>query len=91
MAAKPLLIYDLPKLIQFAQVIINFTILAWYVLHNKETLYYIKHALYKLEKIKKTFQQYGLLTPSYIHQSLTILSFMQSATLFSIFRILVIQ
>ena len=32
--------------------------LAQYVLHDEETLYYIKHALYKLKKTKIAFKQY---------------------------------
>ena len=57
MAATPLLIHDAAKAIQYNWAILNFTILAQYVLHDKETLHYIKHKLYKLEK-KLTFEQY---------------------------------
>ena len=58
MAATPLLIHDAPEAIQFAQAILDFTILARYVLHDEKTLCYIKHALYKLEKTKIAFEQY---------------------------------
>ena len=58
MAATPLLIYDAPKAIQCAQAILNFTMLAQYVLHDEETLRYIEHALYRLEKTKIAFEQH---------------------------------
>ena len=56
MATTPLLIYDAPKAIQYAQAILDFTILAHYVLHDDKTLCYMKHTLYKLEKIKIAFE-----------------------------------
>ena len=34
---------------------------AQYVLHDKETLYYIEHALYRLQKTKTAFEQYRLI------------------------------
>ena len=58
MAATPLFIYDALKAIQYAQAILDFTMLAQYVLHDKETLRYMEHALYKLEKIKIAFEQH---------------------------------
>ena len=56
MAATPLLIYDITKAIQFARAILNFTTLTQYVLHDEETLRYIEHVLYKLEKTKIAFE-----------------------------------
>ena len=53
----PLLIYNALKTIQCAQAILNFTMLAQYVLHDEETLRYIEHALYRLEKTKIAFEQ----------------------------------
>lgn len=51
-----LLIYDALKIIQYACVILNFIILAQYILHDNKTLCYIDHKLYKLEKIKIAFK-----------------------------------
>ena len=56
MATKLLLVYDAPEAIQYAQAILDFTMLAQYVLHNDKTLCYIKHALYKLENTKILFE-----------------------------------
>lgn len=36
----------------------QFIMLAHYVLHDNKMLCYLKHALYKLEKIKIAFEQY---------------------------------
>ena len=55
-AVTPLLIYDAPEAIQCAQAILDFTMLAQYVLHDEETLRYIEHALYRLEKTKIAFE-----------------------------------
>ncbi len=57
-ATTPLLIHDAPEAIQYARVILDFTILAQYVLHDKETLRYMEHALYRLEKTKIAFEQH---------------------------------
>ena len=57
-AAMLLLIYDAPEVIQSTRAILDFIILAQYVLHDEETLRYIKHALYRLEKTKIAFEQY---------------------------------
>lgn len=56
MAVMSLLIYDTPKAIQYAWVILNFTILAQYISHNNKTLLYMEHILYKLEKSKMAFE-----------------------------------
>ena len=53
-----LLSHDAPEAIQYTWAILDFTILAQYVLHNDEMLRYIEHALYKLEKTKIAFEQY---------------------------------
>ena len=45
MATMPLLIYDAPKTIQFACTILDFIMLAQYVLHDNKTLCYMEHAL----------------------------------------------
>ena len=58
MVVTPLLIHDAVETIQYAQTILDFTMLAQYVLHNNETLHYMKHALYRLEKRKITFKYY---------------------------------
>ncbi len=57
-AATPLLIYDAPETIQCARAILNFTMLAQYVLHDEETLRYMEHALYRLKKTKIAFEQH---------------------------------
>ncbi len=57
-AATPLLIHDAPEAIQCPRAILDFTILAQYVLHDEETLHYIELALYRLEKTKITFEQH---------------------------------
>ena len=54
----PLLIHNVPKTIQCAQVILDFLMFAQYVSHDEEILRYIEHALYKLEKINIAFKQY---------------------------------
>ena len=57
-AATLLLIYDVPEDIQCACVILDSVILAQYVLYNNETLRYMEHALYRLEKTKIVFEHY---------------------------------
>ena len=57
-ASTLLLIHDAPEAIQCTQAILDFTILAQYVLHDEETLCYMEHALYRLEKTKIAFEQY---------------------------------
>ena len=53
-----LLIYDAPEAIQYARAILDFTILAQYILHDNKMLHYIKHTLYKLEKTKIAFEDH---------------------------------
>ncbi len=56
--ATPLLIHDAPEAIQCTRAILDFIMLAQYVLYNEETLRYMEHALYRLEKTKITFEQH---------------------------------
>lgn len=46
----PLLIFDISEIIQFAQVILDFKILAQYVLYDKKTLRFLQHVLYSEKK-----------------------------------------
>ena len=57
-ATIPLLIQNAPEVIQYAQAILDFTMLAQYVSDDNETLRYIEHALYRLEKTKIAFEHY---------------------------------
>ena len=57
-AATPLLIHDAPEAIQCARAILDFTMLAQYVSHDDETLRYMEHALYRLEKTKIAFEHH---------------------------------
>lgn len=56
MAATPLPIYDTPETIQCAWAILDFIILAQYVSYDEETLRYMEHVLYRLEKTKIVFE-----------------------------------
>ncbi len=58
MAATSLLIHDALKTIQCVQAILDFIILAQYVLHNDETLRYMEHVLYSLENTKIAFEHH---------------------------------
>ena len=57
-AATPLLIQNTPKAIQCARAILDFIILAQYVSHDDETLWYMEHSLYRLEKTKIAFEHH---------------------------------
>ena len=57
-AATPLLIQDAPETIHCARAILDFTMLAQYPSHNNETLSYIDHALYRLDKTKIAFENH---------------------------------
>ena len=57
-AATLLLMQHAPEAIRSARVILNFTMLAQYSLHNNETLFYIEHSLYRLDKTKIAFQNH---------------------------------
>ena len=51
-----LAIYNTLETIQCTQAILNFIILAQYILHDNKTICYIKYALYRLENTKITFE-----------------------------------
>ena len=57
-AATLLLIQNTPEAIQCARAILDFTMLAQYVSHDDETLRYMEHALYRLEKTKIAFEHH---------------------------------
>ncbi len=59
--ATPLLIQDVPETIHCAHAILDFTMLAQYPSHNDETLSYMKHTLYKLDKTKIAFENHRLI------------------------------
>ncbi len=50
-----LLIMRASAAIHFAQTVINFVILAQYHLYDKETLWYLEHTLFQLNKLKNVF------------------------------------
>ena len=60
-AATLLLMHNALKAIYCARAILDFTILAQYQLHDNETLFYMEHALYKLDKIKIAFENHRLI------------------------------
>ena len=60
-AANFLLIQDELKTIYYACAIFDFIILAQYLLYNDETLFYIEHTLYRLNKTKIAFENYYLI------------------------------
>ena len=57
-AATSLLVDDNSETIQYTQAILDFTILAKYILHNNKTLCYIKRVLYRLEKTRIAFEHH---------------------------------
>lgn len=59
--ATLLLIQDIPKTIYYTHAIIDFTMLAQYLSHNDETLSYMGHALYRLDKTKIAFENHHLI------------------------------
>lgn len=61
--ATLLLMQDAQEIIQFARAILDFKMLAQYILHDDETLPYMEYALNKLEK-RKYLSNIGLLSPS---------------------------
>ena len=56
--ATLLLIHNTPEAIQYTRAILNFIILAQYVLHDNKTLHYMEYALYRLNKIKIAFEHH---------------------------------
>ncbi len=58
MAVMPLLIYNAPEAIKCIQAILDYTMLAQYVLHDNKTLCYMEHVLYRLETTKVIFEHH---------------------------------
>ena len=58
MATMPLPIHNTLKTIQYARIILDFTMLAQYVLYNNKMLRYMEHVLYKLENTKIVFEHH---------------------------------
>ena len=56
--ATLVLIQDAPEIIYYAHAIFDFTILAQYPLDNNEILFYMEHALYRLDNTKIAFENY---------------------------------
>ena len=54
--AMLLLNYDALEAIQSARAILNFMMLAQYILHNNETFQYMEYILNRLEKTKIAFE-----------------------------------
>ena len=54
----PWLIHNAPEAIQYTWAILDFIILAQYVLHKNEILRYMEHVLYKLENTKIAFKHH---------------------------------
>ncbi len=59
--ATLLLIKDVLETIYCARAILDFTMLAQYLLHDNETLSHIEHALYRLDKTKIAFENHCLI------------------------------
>ena len=57
-AATPLLIQNALEAIQCARAILDFTMLTQYVSNDDETLRYMEHVLYRLEKTKIAFEHH---------------------------------
>ena len=55
-AATLLLIHDALEIIQYTWAILDYTMLTQYVSYDKETLFYMEHAFYRLEKTKIAFE-----------------------------------
>lgn len=52
MVATLLLIHDALEAIQYTQTILDFIMVAQYILNNEKMFCYTEHALYKLKKTK---------------------------------------
>ena len=68
-AATPFPIHDAPEAIQCARAILDFAMLAQYVSHDEETLCYMEHAFYRLEKTKIAFEQHRLINSKLCQQT----------------------
>ena len=53
-----LLIQNVPEIIYYTYGIFDFTMLANYLSHDNETIFYMDYALYKLDKTKIEFENY---------------------------------
>ena len=53
-----LLIHDAQEAIQCTRVILNFIMLAQYILYNNKTFRYMEHILYRMEKTKIAFEHH---------------------------------
>ena len=56
-------------------VILDFTMLVQYLSYNNETLFYIKYALYKLDKTKIAFENHNLIDANLFRQTFKYLKF----------------
>lgn len=63
MAIALWLIHNALEAIKCTWAILNFIILAQYVLNDNKTLWYIEHVLYRLEKTKIAFEDHQLIDP----------------------------
>ncbi len=73
--AMPLLIHSAPKAIQCAQAILDFIILAQYVLYNDETLCYMEHVFYRLENTKIAIKHHRSIDSKLYRPTLNYLKF----------------
>ncbi len=74
-AATSLLIQDAPKIIYCAHTILNFTMLAQYLLYNNETIFYMEHILYRLDKTKIGFENHRLIDAKLFQPTFNYLKF----------------
>ena len=74
-SATFLLMQNILKSIYYANVILNFTMFAWYLLHNNEILLYMKHILYRLNKIKIAFENHCSINPKQFSPTFNYLKF----------------
>ena len=54
----PLLMQDALEAIYYTRAILDFTMLAQYLLHNNKRLFYMEHALYRFDKTKIAFENH---------------------------------
>jgi glutaredoxin 2 len=51
-----LLVHNASAAVHFIWTVVNFVMLTQYISHNKNTLQYLKHALFQINKLKNVFQ-----------------------------------
>lgn len=56
--ATYLSLQDISKIVHYIYIIVEFTMLVQYLLHNNKTPFYIKYGLYRLDKIMIEFKNY---------------------------------